>query len=49
MCQAQPVFTAVMFYDQFAATPEEGLTGNLLQPPGRRRAHNIVWLSAFGV
>lgn len=39
-CQAQPVFTTVMFYDQFAATSEKGLAGNLLLPRVLRRIDN---------
>ena len=38
-----------MFYDQFAATPEEGLARNPLLPHGRRRAHNMTWLFVLGV
>ena len=38
-----------MFYEQFAATPEEGLAGNLLLPHGRRRADNLTWLFVFSV
>lgn len=50
-CQAQPVFTAFMFYDHFAATPEESPAGNPLPPRRRRRAHNIalVRLIALGI
>jgi len=41
------VFSAAMFYDQFAATPEEHIAGNLVLPHRRHRAHNMIWLFVF--
>jgi len=47
--QAQSVFTAFMFYDHFATTPEEGVAGNPPPPHRRRRAHNIALARLFAL
>jgi len=47
--QAQPVFTAAVFYDQLAAWSEKCLAGNLLLPYGYRHTDDMTWLLGLAV